>query len=109
MATAVKQALAKIDATRAAVRDATNPDRQRRWRYRDRHGLRVVSLEIHEHLIAAWLVDTGRLTDAQALEQAHVRRALERYLSETSTADRNALLPPATRGSLCQPDERTNF
>jgi hypothetical protein len=56
--------------------------RARRARRRRRHGLVPRTIEVDEHGLAAMLIASGRLTEAQALDPALVERELSALVAD---------------------------
>jgi hypothetical protein len=56
--------------------------RMRRTRARQRSGLASIRLDVHEHRVAAALIEEGRLTEQEALRPALVGRELERLIAD---------------------------
>jgi hypothetical protein len=58
--------------------------RKARLRQRERSGHIVLQVEVHEHDLAAAMIEAGLLTEAQALSRADLARALARIAAEFS-------------------------
>jgi hypothetical protein len=56
--------------------------RMRRTRARQRSGLASIRLDVHEHRVAAALIQSGRLSEQQALRLPLVARELERLIED---------------------------
>src|SRR4051812_49126850 len=54
--------------------------RKRRQRQRERDGLITLSIEIHDHRVAEALIQSGQLSERQALDRAELKRAIERLM-----------------------------
>jgi hypothetical protein len=66
-------------------------ERSRRARARTRAGLVVFALEANEDAVVAALIESGKLSEAEALDRRKVNAALARMLGEWAAHWRNGL------------------
>jgi hypothetical protein len=54
----------------------------RRYRQRQRLGRILLKIDVEERLVASYLIGTGRLSEAQALDRRAVERAMATAVAE---------------------------
>jgi hypothetical protein len=64
---------------------ASSRDRMRALRARQRAGEQVLRLSIDEIAAAEWLIATGRISEAAALDPDEVASAISRFIRESIT------------------------
>jgi hypothetical protein len=56
--------------------------RMRRYRRRQGRGLRILPVPVSHYRVIEWLISTGRLSEAAALNDGHVAEAVGRVVHE---------------------------
>lgn len=62
----------------------TAAEKQRRYRRRQRRDLRVYKVEAPEHCVLSALLESGRLSEAEALDKRRVEKALSEIIIDFS-------------------------
>lgn len=57
-------------------------DRPRRWRRNQRRGVKVLDCAVQLHELVRMLIDSGRLSEAEALDRERVERELGRLVAD---------------------------
>jgi hypothetical protein len=63
-------------------RSGSEAERQRRARARRRRGVMTFRVEANEHRLAEALIESGRLTEALALERPQIERELAKLIDD---------------------------